>query len=341
MISPSITRFGARALIVDDDLGKLATSLGRAAEGLALVLEEREVDVVRALSFEDGRAVVASDASIQAVVLNWDLGTDDAGAHRQAMELLEKLRERHGEVPVFLSAERKTATRTITIEVAEMVDEFVWMLEDTPDFLAGRILAAIGRYRASVLPPYAKALADYSRVREHSWSAPGHQGGVAFTKIPAGRAFFDFYGENLFRTDMGIERGQLGSLLDHTGPVLTSEQYAARVFGAHRSYSGVVGTSGSNRTIMQACVKEGDLVVLDRNCHKSIEQGLMLTGALPIYLLPTRNRYGIIGPIPPSELEPKTLRAKAEASPLTRGLAGSKAAYSVITNCTYDGLCYN
>ena len=68
---------------------------------------------------------------------------------------------------------------------------------------------------------------------------PGHQGGIAFTKIPAGRAFFDFYGENLFRTDMGIERGQLGSLLDHTGPVLHSERYAARVFGAHRSYSGV------------------------------------------------------------------------------------------------------
>ncbi len=59
-------------------------------------------------------------------------------------------------------------------------------------------------------------------------------------------------------------------------------------------------------------MNEGDLVVLDRNCHKSIEQGLILTGARPIYLLPTRNRYGIIGPIPPSELEPETLLAKSE-----------------------------
>ncbi len=98
--------------------------------------------------------------------------------------------------------------------------------------------------------------------REHSWSAPGHQGGIAFTKHPAGRAFFDFLGENVFRIDMGIERGALGSLLDHTGPVAESEKYAARVFGAHRSYSGVVGTSGSNRSIMQACMKEDDLVVL-------------------------------------------------------------------------------
>ena len=133
----------------------------------------------------------------------------------------------------------------------------------------------------------------------------------------------------------------LGSLLDHTGPVAESEAYAARVFGAHRSYSEVVGTSGSNRSIMQACMKEGDLVVLDRNCHKSIEQGLMLTGARPVYLVPTRNRYGIIGPIPPSELEPQTIRAKAHEGSLTQDIAEQRPTYAVLTNCTYDGLCYN
>ena len=184
-------------------------------------------------------------------------------------------------------------------------------------------------------------LQSMRRLREHSWSAPGHQGGIAFTKHPAGRAFFDFLGENVFRIDMGIERGALGSLLDHTGPVAESERYAARVFGAHRSYSGVVGTSGSNRSIMQACMKEDDLVVLDRNCHKSIEQGLMLTGARPVYMVPTRNRYGIIGPIPPSEMDPKTIRAKAQAGSLTKEIADQKPVYAVITNCTYDGLCYN
>lgn len=341
MIDSNVKVLRARALIVDDGLARLDTAQGRATEGIARVLEERDVEIVRALSFEDGRAIVGADASIRAVLLNWDLGGDDEGSHAQATALLRKLRERHGEVPVFLLADREGATRTISIEVAEMLDEFVWLLEDTADFVAGRVIAAMDRYRASLLPPYARALADYSRIREHSWSAPGHQGGVAFTKIPAGRAFFDFYGENLFRSDMGIERGQLGSLLDHTGPVADSEAYAARVFGAHRSYSGIVGTSGSNRTIMQACMKEGDLVVLDRNCHKSIEQGLMLTGARPVYLLPTRNRYGIIGPIPPTEMEPKALEAKAKASPLTRDLAGQKPVYSVVTNCTYDGLCYN
>src|SRR6478736_5300509 len=341
MLNPSTVPLRPRVLVVDDELAKLDTALGRAAESLAAALEARNIDVVRALSYEDGNAIVGSDASLRSLLLDWNLGLNSEGTHAQATALLHKLRERHAAAPVFLLADRELTRGTMTVEVAEMVDEFVWLLDDSADFVAGRVLAAIRRYEAQLLPPYARVLAEYGRLREHSWSAPGHQGGIAFTKHPAGRAFFDFLGENVFRIDMGIERGALGSLLDHTGPVAESETYAARVFGADRSYSGVVGTSGSNRSIMQACMKEDDLVVLDRNCHKSIEQGLMLTGARPIYLLPTRNRYGIIGPIPPSELAPEALLAKTKASPLTRELAGRRPVYSVITNCTYDGLCYN
>jgi arginine decarboxylase len=341
MLNPVVGPLRPRVLMVDDGLARLNTALGRSAEAIAAALEARNCDVVRALSYEDGEAIVGSDASLRAVLLNWHLGTEGKDAHEQAPALLHKLRERHANVPVFMTADRKLARGSMTIEIAEMVDEFVWLLEDTADFVAGRVMAAIDRYLAQLLPPYARALAVYSRLREHSWSAPGHQGGIAFTKMPAGRVFFDFMGENLFRTDMGIERGALGSLLDHTGPVAESEKYAARVFGAHRSYSGVVGTSGSNRSIMQACMKQDDLVICDRNCHKSIEQGLMLTGARPVYLVPTRNRYGIIGPIPPSEMDPKAIQAKAKAGPLTKKVAGQKPVYAVVTNSTYDGLCYH
>ena len=330
-----------RVLVVDDELAKPDTGLGRAVEALAAALQARNIDVLKAISFEDGQAIVVSDASLRAVLLDWNLGINSEGTHAQATALLHKYRERHETAPVFLLADRERTRDTITVEVAEMVDEFIWPLEDSADFIAGRVMAAIRRYEAQLLPPYARILAEYARLREHSWSAPGHQGGIAFTKHPAGRAFFDFLGENTFRIDMGIERGALGSLLDHTGPVAESEKYAARVFGAHRSYSGVVGTSGSNRSIMQACMKEGDLVVLDRNCHKSIEQGLMLTGARPVYLVPTRNRYGIIGPISPSEMDPKTIRAKAKAGSLTKKIADQKPVYAVVTNSTYDGLCYN
>ena len=341
MLNPTEAPLRPRVLVVDDELAKLDTALGRSAESLAAALEARNLDVIRALSYEDGYAIVASDASLRAVLLDWNLGLNSEGSHAQATALLHKLRERHATAPVFLLADRERTRGTMTIEVAEMVDEFVWLLDDSADFIAGRVLAAIRRYEAQLLPPYARVLAEYGRLREHSWSAPGHQGGIAFTKHPAGRAFFDFLGENMFRIDMGIERGALGSLLDHTGPVAESEKYAARVFGAHRSYSGVVGTSGSNRSIMQACMKENDLVVLDRNCHKSIEQGLMLTGARPVYMVPTRNRYGIIGPISPSEMDQQTIRAKAQAGSLTKAIADQKPVYAVVTNCTYDGLCYN
>jgi arginine decarboxylase len=341
MLNPSTVPLRPRVLVVDDELAKLDTALGRAAESLAAALEARNIDVVRALSYEDGKAIVGSDASLRALLLDWNLGLNSEGTHAQATALLHKFRERHTAAPVFLLADRELTRGTMTVEVAEMVDEFVWLLDDSADFVAGRVLAAIRRYEAQLLPPYARVLAEYGRLREHSWSAPGHQGGIAFTKHPAGRAFFDFLGENVFRIDMGIERGALGSLLDHTGPVAESEAYAARVFGADRSYSGVVGTSGSNRSIMQACMKEDDLVVLDRNCHKSIEQGLMLTGARPVYMVPTRNRYGIIGPISPSEMDEKTIRAKAQAGTLTKKIANQKPVYAVVTNSTYDGLCYN
>ena len=137
------------------------------------------------------------------------------------------------------------------------------------------------RYIDNLLPPYAAALVRYDREREYSWAAPGHQGGVAFLKSPVGRAFFEFFGENLFRTDMGIERGALGSMLGHSGPVGESERFAARVFGAHRSYTVTNGTSASNRAIMSACVGDNEIALCDRNCHKSIEQGLVNTGGIP------------------------------------------------------------
>ena len=181
----------------------------------------------------------------------------------------------------------------------------------------------------------------YTATQEHSWAAPGHQGGVAFTKSPIGCFFHDYYGENLFRTDTGIERIELGSLLDHTGPIGEAEVFAARVFGAHRSYSMVNGTSGANRAVMAASICEGEFALCDRNCHKSIEQGLMLTGGIPAYFMPTRNRYGIIGPIPPREFSAHEIERKLGEHPLRHLAIKPEPVYAVVTNCTYDGLCYH
>jgi arginine decarboxylase len=340
MIERTSRPLARRILMVDDELRNPETAGGRAVRALADELRARGVEVVESLSAEDGRATVMSDSALHCVFVNWTLGRNDAHHHAQALELLRSLRARNAKIPVFLMADRKVAG-TMTVEIVTLADEFVWILDDTAAFVAGRAIAAVERYIGGLLPPYAAALARYDREREYSWAAPGHQGGVAFLKSPVGRAFFDFYGENLFRTDMGIERGALGSLLGHSGPVGESERYAARVFGAHRSYSVLNGTSGSNRAIMSACVGDAEIALCDRNCHKSIEQGLVNTGGIPVFLSPTRNRYGIIGPIPPGELEPKGIAKAIARNPLAARAAGKRPVYAVVTNCTYDGMCYD
>jgi arginine decarboxylase len=274
-------------LVVDDKLARPETTGGRAVRELACELGNRELEVVEAVTYPDGEAVVVSDATLDCIFLSWNLGGNDAESHAKAVALLRTIRRRNATIPVFLMADQEVR-RTITIEVMQLADESVWMLEDTATLIAGRAVAAIRRYVENLVPPFTKALARYNEVREYSWAAPGHQGGVAFTKSPVGRILFDFYGENLFRTDTGIERGFLGSLLDHSGPVKASEEYVARIFGAHRSYHVLVGTSASNRTIAAAVVGEAELALCDRNCHKSIEQSLILSGGIPVFFTPTR-----------------------------------------------------
>ena len=312
-----------QALIVDSGLTANAGAAARSVRALASELRSRGIEVIEAHSCEDGTATATSDASIDCILINWTQGANDKHVHAEATELMRAVRKRNTKLPIFLMASRKVAG-TVSVEVAQLSDEFIWILDDTARFVAGRVETAIERYLEQLLPPYAKALASYNREREYSWAAPGHQGGVAFLKSPVGRLFFDFYGENLFRTDMGIERGALGSLLGHSGPVGESERYAARVFGAHRSYTVLNGTSASNRTIMTACVGDGEIALCDRNCHKSIEQGLALTGGIPVFITPTRNRYGIIGPAAPASLEPAAINASIAANPLAKDAANKK-----------------
>lgn len=337
MIGRSIKRLSMRALIVDDELGT-ATAEGRAARALVQELQGRSIEVVEATSAEDGTSVITSDSAIHAVLIDWTLGDDKDHAHARA--LLQHLRSRNDKIPIFLMAERGQAS-DIPIDVMEMVDEYIWTLEDTAAFVGGRVAAAIRRYLEVMLPPLAGALMKFSQEHEYSWHTPGHTGGTAFLKSPIGRIFFDYFGENLLRSDLSISVGSLGSLLDHSGPIGEHEKYAARVFGAHRTYSVTNGTSMSNRVIFMAAVGRGQIALCDRNCHKSIEHSLVMSGAVPTYLVPLRNRYGIIGPIPPQRLSKQAIKAAIKANPLVSKQTDPRAVHSIITNSTYDGLCYD
>ena len=337
MIQRSIKRLSLRALIVDDEL-PTQTAEGRATRALVQELKGRSIEVVEAESAEDGMSVVMSDSAIHALLVDWTLGRD--GDHGRAKRLLEFVRSRNDKIPIFLMAERDEAS-SIAIDVMQMVNEYIWTLEDTAAFVGGRVAAAMKRYLEVMLPPLATALMHFGQTYEYSWHTPGHTGGTAFLKSPVGRVFFDYFGENLLRSDLSISVGPLGSLLDHTGPIGEHEKYAARVFGAHRTYSVTNGTSTSNRVIFNAVVGDGEVALCDRNCHKSIEHGLVLSGGIPTYLVPLRNRYGLIGPIPPERLTPSAIESSILANALVDDPAQTRAVYSVITNSTYDGLCYN
>ncbi|HKU00341.1 MAG TPA: Orn/Lys/Arg decarboxylase N-terminal domain-containing protein [Paraburkholderia sp.] len=339
---------GMKALLVHEQIDS-NTAGGRAAHALVAGLRDCDVDVTLALSAADAIAMINADPSVQCLLLSWELGSAGApggtrvgDSHRDAQAVLDALRARNEHVPVFLIAERSNAS-TVPVEAMRKCDDFIWLLEDTTTFISGRIAAAIERYRETVLPPMFRELVRFARVHEYSWHTPGHTGGTAFLKSAAGRAFFEFFGEPLLRSDLSISVSELGSLLDHSGPIGESERYAAHVFGAHRSYHVTNGSSTSNRVILMASVTRNQVALCDRNCHKSVEHAMTMSGAIPTYLAPSRNRYGIIGPIMPERLTAEAVRLAIARNPLVQAREGvhPTPVHAMVTNSTYDGLCYN
>src|SRR5690554_4810669 len=145
----------------------------------------------------------------------------------------------------------------------------------------------------------------------------------------------------MLRADVCNAVDELGQLLDHTGPVAESELNAARIFHAVHCFFVTNGTSTSNKIVWHANVASDDVVVVDRNCHKSILHAITMTGAIPVFLRPTRNHLGIIGPIPLEEFEPESIRAKIEAHPFKDRIKNKKPCILTITQSTYDGVSYN
>ncbi|PHX41635.1 arginine decarboxylase [Pseudomonas sp. NZIPFR-PS5] len=328
---------GMLALLVSSQPDKRSV-FGRALIQLISDVEDRAISVLTSESLSDAKSILSTDPAIQCVLLSWEMDSSDD--HKQCIDLLTTLRERNTRVPVFLISDRSTAS-SVPLIVMQHADDFIWLPEDTSRFLSGRIMAAIERYRQAVLPPMFGALLKFARSYEYSWHTPGHAGGTAFLKSTAGRAFYEFFGENLLRSDLSISVGELGSLLDHSGPIGQGERYAAKVFGAHRTYYVTNGSSMSNRVILMASVTRDQIALCDRNCHKSAEHAMTLSGAIPTYLVPTRNRFGIIGPILPQTLSAESVKAAIASNPLVKSHIDPTPVHAIVTNSTYDGLTYN
>jgi len=332
-----MSALGGMVIAIVDDQLHADTSTGRVMREIVARLEGRGLVVVGLPSVADALTSVVALPAVHAAVIDWD-SAEPSGRGATA-ELIALVRARNDRVPLFLSAD-PAVLNALPLEVIAEVDEYVWVLQDTPDFITGRIEAAAQRYQQRLLPPMFGALVNFATDHEYSWHTPGHAGGTAFEKSPAGRLFHRFFGEQLLRSDLSISVGELGSLLDHSGPIGEAERFAAKVFGADMTFFVTNGTSSANKIVYLGAVSTDDIVLVDRNCHKSSEHAMTMTHSLPLYMMPTRNHYGIIGPIPPGEMTPDAVRAKVTASPL---IADKRArpVHAVVTNSTYDGLCYD
>jgi len=307
----------------------------RNAEAIQDALKQRNIDVVFAPDLEDGETAVSADPSYSCIILSWRLCKE---APEAALRIIHLARRRTSGVPILLAM--NSASRSpVPLEFAENMDGFIWLPEDSPAFIAGRIEAAAKRYLDSILPPFFGAMTNFADTHEYSWHTPGHTGGTAFMKTAVGRTFLDFYGEQMLRSDLSVSVGELGSLNDHSGPIAEAERHAARVFGADYTYFSVGGSSASNLIILHSAVAD-DVVLVDRNCHKSLNYALNMSGSIPVYLMPRRNARGLIGPVPQSEMTPEAVKHKVAMSAL---VADKNAApvLAALTNSTYDGLCYN
>jgi len=336
MTSPSILDRAAFPILVvaGAERERLA---GETLRRITAELKSLGHEIVRSTTATDALALVTSDPSFGCLVIDWNL--DHQEGARPAEAILERACHHKLAVPVFLMLDRE-ALDEIPLQVAEMVQEYVLVLEDTAGFVAGRIDYAWRRHTENLLPPFFASLVAFTESHEYSWHTPGHAGGTAFRKSQVGKAFYDFYGETLFRTDLSVSVGELGSLLDHSGVVDLAEKNAARVFGSDATYFVLNGTSTSNQIVAHSCVVAGDVVLADRNCHKSVNYALTVTDAIPVYLMPSRNGYGIIGPIPSERLSPHAVAEAVAANTLAQGAAEQAPVYAVVTNSTYDGLCY-
>ncbi|MBB3205733.1 arginine decarboxylase [Rhodopirellula rubra] len=342
-------RFRFPILIIDEDF-RSENASGLGIRALAEAIEEEGTEVIGATSYGDLSQFAQQQSRASAFILSIDDeevlsdDEDEGPAIKTLREFIQEIRFKNNDIPIFLYGETRTSSH-IPNDILRELHGFIHMFEDTPKFVARHILHEARAYTDSLAPPFFRALMDYARDGSYSWHCPGHSGGVAFLKSPVGRMFHQFFGENMLRADVCNAVEELGQLLDHTGPVAASERNAARIFDADHCFFVTNGTSTSNKMVWHSTVASGDIVVVDRNCHKSILHSIIMTGAVPVFLTPKRNHLGLIGPIPLEEFHPENIQKKIEANPFARGAQAAhpdrKPRILTITQSTYDGIVYN
>lgn len=194
----------------------------------------------------------------------------------------------------------------------------------------------------SHLPPFTKALLNFAKEARDDFCTPGHHSSALFEEIPEGRAFVSALGEGAFTADISDSSSVIGDPSSHEGVSGEAEALAASVYGSDRCFFVLGGTSASNRIAISALVSEGNLILFDRNNHKSASQAaLAAAGGLPVYLASERNESGIIGGLTEETLDPARLREKAAKLSPDAGKKQRPYRLACLQLSTYDGLFLN
>src|SRR3954464_10241636 len=303
----------AAARSLDNPLGITFTGVATAKEALALI---------------------ESDGDLQAVLGDdtlYTLSRNGASASKKklqmsALELVRRITRFRPELDVYILIAQEQEDDVVNALFAEAVDGYFYREERDYRGIY-RILNAQIRERART--PFYDQLKNYVWMAKDQWHTPGHSSGESLRASPWINDFYEFMGEHVFDADLSVSVPMLDSLMEPKAVIAEAQAKAAKAFGAKRTFFATNGTSTANKVIFQTLIAPGEKLILDRNCHKSVHHGVVLSGAQPIYVDASLNpKYGLHGPVPK-----KVLLNSIKKHPDAQAL--------IITSCTYDGLRYD
>src|SRR5688500_1130722 len=320
----------SRILVINDEhlvLREFVKGLNAAARTLDNPLG---ISFVGATTVKEGLAVIESDGDLQAVLVDDTLyrvgNNSKKKLQMSALELVQRITRLRPELDVYIVIAQEKEDDVVDKLFAESVDGYFYREERDYRGIY-RILNAQIQERART--PFYDALKNYVWMAKDQWHTPGHSSGESLRGSPWVNDFYEFMGEHVFDADLSVSVPMLDSLMDPKGVIGESQAMAAKAFGARRTFFATNGTSTANKVIFQTLLAPGEKLLLDRNCHKSVHHGVVLSGAHPIYLDSAVNKkYSLYGPVPK-----RTIFAALDEH--------SDAEAIILTSCTYDGLRYD
>ena len=333
-------KLSCRILVINDEhlvLREFVKGLNAAARALDNPLGISFTGVATA---KEALSVIESDGDLQAVLVDdtlYSLHSNSKGSgakgsnskkelQMSALELVQRITRFRPELDVYILIAREEEDDIVDALFAEAVDGYFYREERDYRGIY-RILNAQIQERART--PFTDALKNYVWMAKDQWHTPGHSSGESLRGSPWVNDFYEFMGEHVFDADLSVSVPMLDSLMEPTGVIAEAQAMAAKAFGARRTFFATNGTSTANKVIFQTLLAPGEKLLLDRNCHKSVHHGVVLSGAHPVYLDSALNKkYGLYGPVPK-----KLLLQNIKKHPDAQAL--------ILTSCTYDGLRYD